>query len=308
VASVVFFTGEIAQLQNTFLVNGSPTDPTTISAVITDPNGVSVTHTYGGASPADITRLSLGAYQLNITSATFGLWSYVWVGTGAASDIQAGTWTVQPTTVSQFYTSVEEIKDRLKITDTADDMSLTMSVQAATRWVERHCGRHFYQRTETRTYVPENIYELHIDDLVSLTAMAVDYDGDGVYETIWTQGTDFQVMQTGSNFNQYDSGELMPLGVIRAINFAGQGRYFPFIWPFSRLDRIQITGTWGWPAVPFAVRQATLQVAAEFYKLKDAPFGIAGASEFGNVRVPSGMAVALDLLCAYVHPRRAIGI
>jgi hypothetical protein len=306
----VFFTGnaEIATLSNTFTLSGTPTDPTTVACVVTDPNGIAVTHTFAGAVPADITKTGTGVYQLLIPCVTTGLWSFVWIGTGAVSDIQAGTWTVNPVGLSQFYTSVEEVKDRLKVTTTADDLSLQMAVQAATRWVEQHCGRHFFQLNETRTYAPENIYELHIDDLVTLTSMSVDYDGDGVYETTWVQDVDFQLMQLGSNFNQFDSGEPNPFGVIRAINQAGAGKFFPFVWPYSRLNRIQIIGVWGWPVVPYAVRQAALTVAAEFYKLKDAPFGIAGTSEFGNVRVPSGMGLAMDLLCGYIHPRRAIGI
>jgi hypothetical protein len=95
---------------------------------------------------------------------------------------------------------------------------------------------------------------------------------------------------------------------MRAINYAGGGKYFPFIWPFSKLDRIQITGTWGWQQVPFAVRQATLQVAADLYKLKDAPFGVAGTAEFGQMRVAAASSPVLEILRPYVSPKRGVGV
>ena len=60
------------------------------------------------------------------------------------------------------------------------------------------------------------------------------------------------------------------------------GKWFPFTWPYTHLDRISITGTWGWPAVPAPVMQGTFLIAAQLFKLKDAPFGVAGNSTFGT--------------------------
>ena len=52
------------------------------------------------------------------------------------------------------------------------------------------------------------------------------------------------------------------------------------MWPWSHQDRIQVTGVFGWPAVPLAVKQAALIAAADLFRLKDAPFGVAGFGEF----------------------------
>jgi hypothetical protein len=313
-AATVFFQNvagnDIATIQNTFAVTGTPTDPTAVSCVITDPTGASITHTFGGTAPADITKLSTGKYQLEIGNTIVGLWAFVWVGTGAASDIQPGTWTVNPaSTLVQFYTSVEELKDRLSITDTASDLQLTMAVQAAAMAVESYTGRFFYQTTATRTYVPYSIYEQPINDLVSVTSLATDNDGDGVFETAWVQNTDYELLVGPTEFNPTAGGEARPYTIVRAINAAGGGKFFPYTWPFSRLDRIQITGVWGWPAVPFRVKQATLQVASELFKLKDSPFGLAGTSEFGVMRLPrSGNPYVVTLLCDYKNPRRKVGV
>lgn len=300
---------DLAQLTQTFLVNGVDTDPTSVSVVITDPTGTSTTHTYQGASPADVTKVGTGIYQLNVGCTIVGLWGYVWVGTGTASDIQPGTFTVNPaSTVNQFYTSVEEVKDRLGITDTNSDFQLQTAVQAAARAVEGYCGRYFYQVTETRTFMPYSIWEQPLDDVVSISSVAVDMDGDGTFEQPWVQNVDYQLVFGLYEFNLLSTGEARPYTQIRVINAAGGGRFFPFIWPFAPLNRIQVTGVWGWPAVPFGVKQATMQVAAEFFKLKDAPFGLIGTSEFGVVRVPKQNPYVAKLLQPYIHPRRRVGM
>jgi Phage gp6-like head-tail connector protein len=302
---------DVATLQMQFDESGSPADPTAVTCVVTPPGPVAgaVVHTYEGATPADIIRVSEGLYQLNIPSTVAGMWGYVWIGTGSASDAQAGTWTVGPSyTLNQFYTSVEEVKSRLKITDTNDDDILHGAVQAAARAIEGYCGRFFYQITETRTYRPWTLYELPIDDLVSITQLAVDYDGDGIFESVWTNGVDYELQIGFDEFNAMATGEQQPYTFVRVINAAGGGRFFPFVWPFSRLDRIQIMGTWGWPEVPFGIAEATRQVASEFYKLKDSPFGMVGTSEFGVVRVPKQNPYITKLLTPYVHPRRKVGV
>ncbi len=296
---------DIATLIMTFAVSGTPTDPTAVSVVVTDPTGASVTYTY----PATVTKTSTGVYQMLIPSTIVGLWSFVWIGTGTASDIQAGTWTVNPTsTIGQFYTSVEELKDRLAITDTLSDLQLILAVQAAARAIEGYCGRFFYQLTETRTFVPYTLYELPIDDLVSLTTFKVDTTGTGVFDQTWINGTDFALSVDQHEFNQMATGEIRPFGYVRSINASGGGKFFPFIWPFSRIDRVQIAGVWGWPAVPFGVKQAAVQVAAEFFKLKDSPFGLAGTSEFGVMRVPRVNPYIQKLLTPYISPKRKVGV
>lgn len=299
----------IATLENVFTVSGTPTDPNAVTCVVTDPTGIVVTHTYAGAVPDDIVRAAEGDFTLQVPCTVTGLWGFVWIGTGQASDVQAGTWRVGPSaTLNQFYTSVEEVKQRLNISDTDADFQLQASVAAAARAVEAYCGRHFYPLTETRTFVPYTIYMLPLDDLVSVTSFKVDRDGDGIFEETWTQGTDYELAIDMGEYNQNASGEARPYTMARTINVSGGGLFFPYTWEFSRLDRIQVTGTWGWPQVPYGVQEAAAQTASEIFKLKDSPFGLAGTSEFGMVRVPSQNPYIVKLLCDYVNPRRRVGI
>ena len=274
-----------------------------MSLVVTDPAGAQVTYTYGGSGT--ITKVSAGEYTLNVECLLPGLWSYVWIGTGTAADIAAGTWTVMPDTPNRLYTSVEELKSRVGITDTADDFECQLAVQAAASWVEQFCGRFFWNETGTRTYRNESIYEVEIDDLVSITTLATDIDGDGVFETTWTSGQ-YQLEVTEHIYNPAAKGETWPYTKIQALGVPG-GNYLPYVWAWSHQDRVQVTGTFGWAAVPVLVRQASLQLASDYLKLKDAPFGVAGFGEYGAMRVMENPQIA-NMLRRYVRPRVKVGV
>ena len=304
-SSTVFFAGsaELATLTNTFSVSGTPTDPSTVSLVVTDPQGNQVTYAYGGSGT--ITRTSAGIYTLNVSSTIDGLWSYVWIGTGTASDVVAGTWTVAPETPGHWYTSVAELKSRVGITDTADDFECTLAVQAAAAWVEQFTGRFFWNETGTRTYRNYSIYDVEIDDLVTITQLATDTTGDGTYDTVWTS-SQYQLEVTQHIYNQSAKGEWWPYTKIQALGIPG-GLYLPYVWAWSHQDRVQVTGTFGWLSVPVLVRQASLQLASDYLKLKDAPFGVAGWGEFGAIRVRDNPQIA-NMLRRYVKPKVKVGV
>ncbi len=83
--ATVFFEGasELATLTNTFTVAGAPTDPSTVSLVVTDPTQASTTYTYAAAQ---ITKTGTGVYTKDIPCTLAGTWTYEWVGTASASD------------------------------------------------------------------------------------------------------------------------------------------------------------------------------------------------------------------------------
>ena len=293
-SATVFFQSadEIATLTNVFEVNGVPTDPTTVTLTITDPTGAT-------SSPT-VTRTSTGTYTAGIACTVAGVWSYLWEGTGNASDAIAGTWTVGPVTSNQLYCTVEELKSRLGITDTSDDFELTIAVDGACRAIDEITGRYFWRGTDVRTYEPESIYEQQFDDVVSITTFKVDFDGDGVFEQTWAQGTDFALTVSPGQHNPAAKGESWPYTGIQVINTS---HFIPFVWPLSHRDRIQITGVFGWPAVPKNVKTASLLAAAQIFRIKDAPFGIAGFGEMGVVRVQA-MPQVMWLIKRYITGQR----
>lgn len=299
-SATVFFAdnGEYATITATFRdkSTGDPADPGTVQCIVTDPIGTATTYTYAGA---DIIRVSEGVYAFTVASPLAGIWMYKWAGTAPAADVFAGTWTVTTAELNRFYCSIEELKSRLGIDDTADDFEATIAVQGACQSINDITGRYFWRGTDTRTYVPWSIYEAHIDDLVSLTALKTDDDGDGVFETTWTTGQ-YQLQVAPGKFNTSAKGEAWPYTSIRAL---GNARYFPVINPMTRVDLVQVSGVFGWPAVPLAIKQAALIAAADLFKIKDAPFGIAGYGQFGAVRVRQNPRV-MALISRYVDPEK----
>lgn len=272
----VFFesSSELARLTNTFAVGGTATDPTTVSLIVTTPSQVETTYTYAAS---EITKSAVGVYYKDIACSEDGTWSYQWVGTGSATDSEAGTWEVLPTALGRLYATVEALKSRMQISTSTHDFEVHEACFAASRGVEQYCERTFYQVTETRTFVPRDYYDVLLpewNDLVSVTTLKTDASGDGTFETTWAS-TDYQLLP-----HNRSGPETKPFTAIKAL-----ARTFPL--PTTRLardDRVEIAGVWGWPSVPQAVKQATLILAHELYVLKDAPFGVADFGEMGLVR------------------------
>lgn len=302
---------EQAILSVAFALGGVATDPTTVTCVVTDPAGLITVHTYLGSAPADVAKSGAGAYQLVVPcvpsiTGVDGLWGYNWVAAGTVSDIQPGTWRVLPANTSQlWYVGLEEMKDRLSITDNADDSVLQTAIAATAGWINTYTARHFNRVTEARTFVPYDIYELDIDDLAGPpTSFAVDFNGDGIYEQAWTLDTDYQLYYGKDRFNLSSMGIARPYEKARVIT---SGKTFPFTWPFSPLNRVQITGPWGWPAVPAMVPEANRILAADLFKMKDAPFGVAGVSDIGLVRIQSNPWL-VEMLRPFVKGKRKAGM
>jgi hypothetical protein len=294
--ATVFFegTGEIATLTNTFSVSGTATDPTTVSLTITTPSGTATTYTYGAA---EITKSAMGVYTKDIVCSEAGQWVYAWVGTGTASDVVAGTWTVLSTDLKKLYCSTEELKSRLGISDAVDDFEVRLAVDAASRWIDGYCDRYFWRGTATRTFVADTPTVVRVGDLVSVTTLKTDDAGDGTFET--TLGvSEYQLLP----INATEASEARPYTAVRALV-----RPWPYyLTPFTRDDRVQIVGTFGWPSVPSAVKHAALIVAADCLKLKDAPFGVAGFGDFGAMRIRDNPR-AVALLAPYRRTSVMVG-
>lgn len=87
------FVGGSIELVATFSVDGTLTDPSTISLSIMDPAGAVTTYTYGAAQ---ITKDSTGVFSKNISLTTEGNWKWRWVGTGTVVAAEEGEVYVKP--------------------------------------------------------------------------------------------------------------------------------------------------------------------------------------------------------------------
>jgi len=171
------------------------------------------------------------------------------------------------------YCTLAEIKASARISDSVDDSLLELAVESASRMVDSYTQRYFYNAgTATRLFAPQDSYVAEIDDLVSLTTLQTS-DGDN-FGTTWA-AKDYQLEPLNG---AVDGLTGHPATRIRAVD--------DFL--FNVLDgeaTVRVIGTWGWSAVPVAVKQATVIQAARIFKRNDSPLGIAGFGEMGAVRV-----------------------
>lgn len=202
--------------------------------------------------------------------------------------------------ITNGYLTVKEATDYTGKTTSADPSILEDVITACSRMVDRYCGRHFYQVTATaRVFDATKPAMLELgpfNDLVSVTTLKSDDDGDGVYEVTYTSGQ-YQLLPPGATTRA-------PLAVPYTRIDLLSGYTFPTIVASGRRGLIEVTGTWGWPtSVPTEVKQATRILVAEVAKLQDAPFGVLGNDLTGTQYAPRQMpAAAKRLLQPFVHP------
>jgi hypothetical protein len=252
---------------------------------VTAPDGtVTTPSTTQGGSPPTVT------YTANVPATQSGTWTYRFVATGAVTDSESGQFFVVAAVNDRVYVTLPELKASLSIpqTDTVDDDDLQDAILTASRAVDGDCQRVFYkttETTETRTLEPTDRWHLRLGpymDLVSVTTLKTDSDGDGTFETTWAT-TDYQLLCADGTPNVNAGPEPRPYRRIKAIGT----QTFPCAWQWrlARSDRVQIAGVWGWPAVPDRIRRATRLAAAEIFKLNSAPFGAVGVADLGIIRV-----------------------
>lgn len=83
-ARVIYGTGEIVRARVTYTDpdTGLVTDPIAVSVVVRQPNGTKTTYVYG-VDP-ELTKVSIGLYQILITLSEDGTYKWKWTGTAAS--------------------------------------------------------------------------------------------------------------------------------------------------------------------------------------------------------------------------------
>lgn len=193
------------------------------------------------------------------------------------------------------YVTIAQLKYRagVPVSSTVDDDAMTNAALAASRAVERVTRRQFNRSdvAVARSFVPPAFKDgAWVADFWTDEGLivATDDDGTGAYGTTWS-ASDFQLEPLDGIVDETPD---WPYWVIRPRT--GSARF----WPHNchQTDaRLRITAKWGWAEVPADVVEATLIVAAELWKLKDAPLGVAGLADFGVLRVRENPMAAAKL-------------
>lgn len=179
--------------------------------------------------------------------------------------------------ITNGYATLVEVKAALRITDSVDDSLLDMAVESASRLIDGYAGRQFYSSgTATRYFVAYDDFNVEVDDLANGTVtITTAQDADGVFDTTW--GTDDYQLEP---LNQILDGIGWAFTSIRAVG--------DYLWPISGGEAlIKVQGTFGWPSVPIAVKQACIIQASRIFKRLDSPLGVAGFGDLGAIRVSS---------------------
>lgn len=152
-------------------------------------------------------------------------------------------------------------------------------INAASRGIDSYCGnRQFWADAAptVRRYKVSESDVAWVDDISDASSITVktDPDGDNSFSTVWA-ASDYEL----SPYN-VDAESSVPYAYYR-IHSMGN-RFFP-VNDFRRT--LEVTAKFGWSAVPAQVKQACLMKSNMLALRKDSPYGIAGFSEFGVVRI-----------------------
>jgi hypothetical protein len=178
------------------------------------------------------------------------------------------------------YASLSEVKAAARIADTIDDALLEISIEASSREIDGICERVFYSSgTAVRTYIPTDLFLLETDDIISVDTIKSDSTGEGGFDLTWDEA-DYQL----EPLNNLAGGIVTPFTRIRAVG----SKLWPIYEPRdinAGQASVQITGVFGFPSVPIAIKQATIIMSLRQFKRYDSPLGAAGFGDLGVVRV-----------------------
>jgi hypothetical protein len=180
------------------------------------------------------------------------------------------------------YATLAEVKAAARITDSIDDSLLETAIESSSRDIDAYTERVFFSSGATavaRVYIPQDIYLVETDDIISVTTIKSDSGGNGTFDITWA-ATDYQL----EPLNGLAGGISTPTTRIRAIG--------DYLWPVyeprnvnSNQASVQVTGVFGFASMPSAIKQATILASLRAYKRYESPTGVLGFSDMGVVRV-----------------------
>ena len=147
------------------------------------------------------------------------------------------------------YCTIADIKGILGITATTDDTVIRKIAESASRYIDNYCNRHFYTISETRYF--DGAKTLWVPDLLSVTTLKTDEDGDGTFENTLAT-TDYILYGAGGD----DALNLYPRVRIEISEDSDYGSFANGI-----KKGVEIAGAWGYgdgtTATPYVTTSIT---------------------------------------------------
>ena len=175
------------------------------------------------------------------------------------------------------YANLKTIKSvsMLDIAGGSHDGRLLGLLEDVSRWIDQHCNRHFFTVEATRVFdVEGGSTRLQVPDLIRVTAVKSDADGDNRFETAWASG-EYRLYPLNAEPTQPWG---RPYTRLEAGNGAGgllEGRPR---FPKGRAS-VQISGIWGFRE---ELRTASAVVDGMGVDVGDAQFGVSGGMPFSE--------------------------
>jgi alpha-glucosidase (family GH31 glycosyl hydrolase) len=125
--------------------------------------------------------------------------------------------------------------------------------------------------SQTRYYTADRFDFVLTDPIYSISQLATDVNGDGTYSQVWS-ANDYILAPRNAALDSrpYTEIDTSPFSTAK-LNF-----------PVGYLE-VKVTGIFGWPSVPAAVKQAALIQAGAIWSSRTAPFGVIGSQDLGGV-------------------------
>ena len=93
--------------------------------------------------------------------------------------------------MTNAYANLKTIKSvsMLDIAGSSHDGRLLQLLEDVSRWIDQHCNRHFFSLQATRTFdVEGGGSRILVPDLIRITSVKSDADGDNRFEVAWASG------------------------------------------------------------------------------------------------------------------------
>lgn len=187
------------------------------------------------------------------------------------------------------YVTLSDVKLQLGLTDTQDDVLIQRALDATTTKINERCGRpglgfNLGSGPTSRVFYPTSPEYLSIDDISDPSTMTVAMGQVG----------NFTSPITADNFRCLPENALAIGRPVECL------QHFWQFWPTWPSVGVQITGIPGWPACPADVAEGQMIWTSRLYERKNSVNGIAGAADFGPLRVGRMDPDVADMLADYM--------
>ena len=185
------------------------------------------------------------------------------------------------------YTTAKIVKQALGITSPTQDGNVGLAIAAASRLIDKHCGRPFTvaATATSRTYCADSAVLCTVDDIANSTGLVVETRGSITAPWVAVTASAIQL----EPLNGLRNGLAWPYTAFRL----GTGSVFPIL---GKDALVRVTASFGWTAVPDEIQQACLIQAIRLMKRPESAMGVMGITDVGVLTVSRGLDTDVSIL------------